>query len=231
MDALYRRIQWKTCQTCGEDWSKLYESGICPACDDKLVAKRQMAEKLEKMVGKYAAANFTFDAFQKLNDGHEETVRALQRFNPEVDNFYLHGPCGVGKTHLAVAVVLAQFESCGGSVAFEKPYTIQRFLRGRPREEEEDAMRILSNKKIFLLDDFGISKSTDFLLEKIYEIIDKRLQEGRNGLIITSNLTFDEINKLSGDDRLSSRINGMCRVLELRGDDFRFERKVEQYPF
>lgn len=41
------------------------------------------------------------------------------------------------------------------------------------------------------------------------------------GLIITSNLSLDNLRARFADDRLTSRIAGMCKILEITGADRR----------
>lgn len=183
------------------------------------------------MVGTHAFTHFRFGTFRDSSITQTEALTACMSFDAEKDNLYLQGPVGVGKTHLAVATILGHYDAAAGSVAFEKPYSFNRYMRNRTAREEEDIIDGLARKHIFVLDDLGLSKASDFTLERLYELIDKRIQNGRNGLVITSNLTFDDINKKTGDDRLTSRLNGMCRVIRIVGNDARFQASIERLPF
>ena len=69
-------------------------------------------------------------------------------------------------------------------------------------------------------------KMTEFLQSNFFEIIDRRVQYRVNGLIITSNLSLDQLVPIVGD-RTVSRIMGLVgrkNMLEFSGKDYRWER-------
>lgn len=66
-----------------------------------------------------------------------------------------------------------------------------------------------------VLDDLGVEKQTDFVKEITYYIINER--EVNNGkIMITSNKGLEHL-----EDRIASRIAGMCEVLYFSGEDRR----------
>lgn len=84
---------------------------------------------------------------------------------------------------------------------------------------EADIIRQFTRARLVVLDDLGAEKTSEFALQSLYIIIDKRYSEMRP-TIITSNLSVDEISEKVGD-RIASRIAGMCKVIELKGKDRR----------
>lgn len=92
-------------------------------------------------------------------------------------------------------------------------------FRKDSERSEADIIRQYSKADLVVLDDLGAEKTSEFALQSLYIIIDKRYSE-MCPTIITSNLTVDEIAEKVGD-RIASRIAGMCRVIELRGRDRR----------
>lgn len=92
-----------------------------------------------------------------------------------------------------------------------------------PREKEREIER-LSNVPVFVVDDLGVQKDTEHALTVLYEILDRRDMNLRHGLIVTSNLPLDMLAKKMGDDRITSRIAGMCRVVKVGWDDHRMKR-------
>ena len=72
------------------------------------------------------------------------------------------------------------------------------------------------------LDDIGSEKATDWALQMLYLLIDRRYSQMLK-TIITSNLTLDQIaDRL--DDRISSRIAGMCKIVSIKGKDRRLAK-------
>lgn len=84
---------------------------------------------------------------------------------------------------------------------------------------EEDIINYYSDVEYLILDDFGAEKSSEFTIQSLYFIIDRRYSSMRT-TIITSNLSLGQISEKVGD-RIASRIAGMCKVIELKGRDRR----------
>jgi len=131
-------------------------------------------------------------------------------------NLFLWGKAGTGKTHLATAII-RQFSN---GIVY-KPQRILRECRFKNPNEEQSAIDKFINLPNILIDDLGVDKSTGFSFSVLYEILDGRDMERKNGLIITSNLSVDNLADRLGDDRICSRIYGMCKIIEITGRDWR----------
>jgi len=134
-------------------------------------------------------------------------------------NLYICGPTGCGKTHLATAIIRKCYPDC----MVVKPMEILRRMRACETAREEGDMLERYAGANLLIDDLGVEKMTEYALQTIYEIIDKRWMAGAGGLIITSNLELDGLSHKLADDRIVSRIAGMCRVITLKGKDWRLD--------
>ncbi len=90
---------------------------------------------------------------------------------------YLHGPTGVGKTHIAVAIAKVQSEK-GGSITFWSVPDLLDNLRHTYSTPNESSFYSLfesvRNCELLILDDFGAQQMTDWALEKLYQIISHR---------------------------------------------------------
>jgi DNA replication protein DnaC len=130
------------------------------------------------------------------------------------------------KTYLAVTL-LKQAKAYEGdrfvTVASLLMELRNSFRKGAVNSDNEvDIIERHANANIIVLDDLGVERSSEFAIQSLYIIIDKRYSEMRP-TIITSNLSLEEIDVKLGD-RIASRIAGMCRVIELKGRDRRLER-------
>lgn len=192
----------------------------CRGCEEKEWQKQmKLKEEYEKkdrdikrLGGLLAYEDFTLEKYD-----NKKAIESCEGF-PDC-NLYIFGAAGTGKTHLATAVVRIYTNA-----VVTKPQRIFRKIRGNGRstaEDEQDAIEKYINQRILVIDDLGVDKRTDYSVSTLYEIIDGRLMNKRNGLIITSNLSLDQLAEKLGDDRIPSRISGLCRIVEIKGTDRR----------
>jgi len=89
-------------------------------------------------------------------------------------------------------------------------------------EPSEGIIARYAETDYLILDDLGAEKATDWAIQMLYVLIDRRERAGNNKIIITSNFTLDEIaEKLS--DRIASRISGMCEIVKFTARDYRLK--------
>ena len=77
----------------------------------------------------------------------------------------------------------------------------------------------LKSCDLLILDDLGVEKASDWVIERLYSLINYRVDEEKS-MIITSNLTVEEI-KTRLNARIASRIYGSCEIVNLVGEDRR----------
>lgn len=82
---------------------------------------------------------------------------------------------------------------------------------------------------LLIIDDFGMERGTEYALEQIYNIIDSRYRS-RKPLIVTTNLTLDEIRHPQGTAhaRIYDRLLEMCVPISYIGVSFRRETAQEK---
>ena len=161
----------------------------------------------------------SYEDYTKEKFENKAILSALRNF-PE-ENYFLYGPAGTGKTHAAVAVLR---EIPNGQLM--RMSRISRWLRRcQTPDEEIDSIKQISELTM-VIDDLGSEKMTDFLQSNFFEIIDRRVQYKIRGLIITSNLSLDQLAPIIGD-RTVSRIMwlvGKNNILEFSGKDYRWQK-------
>lgn len=87
---------------------------------------------------------------------------------------YFHGPTGVGKTHLAVAI--ARHAQANGITPtyWRLPELLDRLrdsYSDRSPETLDDRLGAVKNAELLILDDFCPPKMTDWTLEKLYQLV------------------------------------------------------------
>lgn len=179
---------------------------------------QRQAEQKEKYDIARLGGLLSYEDYTKEKFNNKAILNALRDF-PE-ENYFLYGPAGTGKTHAAVAVLR---EVPNGQVL--RMSRISRWLRRCENPDEEiDVIKRISELTL-LIDDLGSEKMTEFLQSNFFEIIDRRIQYRINGLIITSNLSLDQLAPIIGD-RTVSRIMwlvGKKNILQLSGKDYRWQ--------
>jgi DNA replication protein DnaC len=138
---------------------------------------------------------------------------------------YIHGPVGCGKTHVAYALLKLAHEKKFSSM-FWNVTELLRELRldiGRKENKTHIGQKLLDFRGILFLDDIGAEKLTDWVLEEIYILTNRRYEE-MIPTIFTSNLSLTELaDRIS--ERTVSRIVEMCHVVKLDGKDKRLLKK------
>ena len=128
---------------------------------------------------------FDFAASPKLPAAQIRDLAAL-RWLHSGESILLHGPVGVGKTHIAQALGHLAIRQ-GAEVRFFKTSRVLAHLAGGhadrtwPRRLAE-----LVSPAVLILDDFAMRELTAQQADDLYELISERAQTGRS-LITTSN--------------------------------------------
>ncbi len=159
------------------------------------------------------------------------------------------GFIGTGKTHLAVSVLKAILDKGGTGIFFHFQDLIKKIQNSFNRNVQATESEILEpilNAEVLVLDELGASKPSDWVFDTIAYILNTRYNERRT-TIITTNYpnsdarivpgralsVFEEArealrNETLGDrigERMRSRIQEMCMVVEMIGPDYRKKEK------
>ncbi|HEX3879150.1 MAG TPA: ATP-binding protein, partial [Bryobacteraceae bacterium] len=142
-------------------WRSELDEGICLSCRSDREAKRLQEQEateartalIQLLGGPLPYRDFTFDRFQVTPLNRLAFERARE-FSPALDNLYLWGPCGVGKTHLALAIARRCFEE-SVSVAVLLAAQLSRKIRMKEPFQEQEAINGLASFEALILDDLG----------------------------------------------------------------------------
>jgi len=141
-------------------------------------------------------------------------------------NLLLHGLASRGKTHAAYAVC-ADALAKGMHVVAWTMADLNAALRPGA-EAESDAFREVTTCEVFLLDDLGREKVTDWTLEQLQRVLDAR-NRGRLRTVVTTNLGYDMTTTAGGapgiieryDKPIADRLMDDTVVVKVEGDNLR----------
>jgi DNA replication protein DnaC len=157
-------------------------------------------------------------------------VAATRRFADRIDKgldagrgLWFMGPVGTGKTKLAMLVSKAALEA-GRSVAI---YSLPRLLNEirdthRTDRSHVDLLDRLTAVDLLHVDDVGAERTTDWVLEELYSIVNARYEDERS-MVITTNILDREALCEQISERTVSRLTEMCDELPLLGHDRRMD--------
>lgn len=251
----------ETCPKCqGTSWVMVESGG-------RNLAKRCDCYKQNRSAALLAEANLpqryaecTFANFEVHNDSHKHALKISQQF---VKNFpvqdiglLFQGPCGVGKTHLSVAIINELIRKKGASCYFcdfrELIRNIQNTYSSDSAMTESEVISPVFQKKVLVLDELGAKRTSPWVEETVFYIINNRYNN-KKVTLFTSNYIDEgeeeedkrdpyfkrtEFTKRAEESlvdrigiRLRSRIYEMCKIIDVWGDDYRKKVKQAGYRF
>jgi DNA replication protein DnaC len=149
-------------------------------------------------------------------DGIEENLDAGR-------GLWFEGDVGTGKTTLAMLVSKAALDA-GRSVAiYSLPRLLAEIRKTYDEQSEHSYLELLdrlSRVDLLHIDDLGAEKSSEWVLEQLYSIVNTRYEEQR-ALVVTTNLPYERLLE-EMTPRTVSRLVEICgNPLPLYGHDRR----------
>jgi DNA replication protein DnaC len=176
--------------------------------------------------------------------------RFVESYPLETDGrgLLLTGSIGVGKTHLAVGILQALVGERGATGLFvdyrDLLKQVQNSYNRQVAATELEILAPVFNAEVLVLDELGASKPTDWVWDTVAHILNTRYNDRRTTIITTN---YSNAGPLAGPikeegksareeslgdrigERMRSRLQEMCVVVDMQGDDFR--QKIKRASF
>jgi DNA replication protein DnaC len=231
------------CAGCDDTgWKPIDENGVrrvvrCDCWRERIGQSRLSQANIPRRYQHCTLANFL-----AYNESLERAVAMARRladaFPAAGVGLFLEGQPGVGKTHLAVAVLKQVIEHIGARGLFYDTRELLRLIRSTYdpsiRTTEIEVLHPVLSTDLLVLDDLGAEKTSEWVDETMNLIVNTRYSERRLTLF-TSNYPDipdeTEPNSLLFriGSRMRSRLHEMCEFVVLDAADYR-ERPTNAGP-
>ncbi len=232
------------CTVC-KDSGYIKNQGRCSCYNNKVSKKLMNLSKLDLRLQEENFSKCVFDYYPKTKDPNTglipyDVAKSIYKFaqnnitneTEHIKNMYIYGNVGVGKTFLLNSIAKKALEN-SFSVIYLPSQELFNIINAY---KFHDAFHELANQSFYdflcscdylLIDDLGTEASTNFTQSEFFYILDLRMRTNK-ATIITSNLTLRNLEE-QYSQRISSRISGDFRLLNLLGEDIRKIKKYKSY--
>ncbi len=239
-----------TCPLCHDTgWIVSLETGAPLARRCSCLETRLVPDLLAKSRLPRRYRDCTFDSYKPQDRSQVDALKLSRQFVEQFPGgrtagLLFIGSCGVGKTHLAAAILNELIRGKRLDCVFydfrDLIRDIQSTFGSGSDVSESDILAPVFGCPLLVLDELGAKRSTDWVEETIFYIINQRYNQSRT-TIFTSNYpdaaekeiepvpwgrTTPQLKREEAlvdriGHRLLSRIYEMCRLVEISGPDYR----------
>jgi DNA replication protein DnaC len=223
------------CPLCDDTgWKPVDEQGVrrvvrCDCWRDNIGRQRLEQAKIPTRYQHCTLANFTVYN-ESLQLAQAAACRVAESFPAATRGLLLEGQPGVGKTHLAVAVLKQVIQTTGARGLYYDTRELLRVIRSTYdpsiRTTELEVLRPVMAADILVLDDLGAEKTSEWVEETMNLIVNTRYNERRLTMFTSNYLDIpDETDPNSLlfriGFRMRSRLHEMSESLQLDAADYR----------
>ena len=187
------------CTICdGTGWKPVLDDGVSRVvrCDCWKQQANDRALATARIQRRYSHCELTnFEQhYDSLRDAFRRAVRFVEQF-PVVDKgLLLIGSHGVGKTHLAVAILKTVIRTKGARAFFYETGELLKLVRDTYASDtnEMEVLRPVLDADLLVLDDLGVEKTSEWVQEMLGHVVNIRYSERRPTVFTTNLIDSDD---------------------------------------
>ena len=215
---------------------------ICKCQQEAIMAEEEAIKKRDKMrrISEMRKSGFTDKTLMECTFEHDDgsQPKVLHIAKNYVENFdkmkeggkglLFYGGVGTGKTYAAASIANALIDK--GIPAMVTNFTRIANKLQEKFDKKQTYLDNLNKFDLLVLDDLAAERSTEYMQEIVYNVIDSRYRAGLP-MIITTNLSIESIKKPANatDSRIYDRLLEKCFPVEVKGQSHRRKNIKAEY--
>lgn len=175
-----------------------------------------------------------FSGISNLTRFKDASFERFALISPDVRKAYIHakryaelpkgwliltGPCGCGKTHLAIAIAKKRIAAGDTVLVMTVPDIMDRLRSSFSPSTEQTFDEMFTQMRevdLLVLDDFGAEQGSDWVKEKMFQLFNHRYGKSLPTIVTSNNIHLEGI-----DHRVYSRLHDSELVTLIKMEDAR----------
>lgn len=147
------------------------------------------------------------------------------------ENIILLGQCGVGKTHLAIALAYKAVQNRYKAKFTTIAELLSNANKAKKERKYDSFLKSIINPSVLVIDEIGYFNMNKEEANHFFQIISKRYEKGST--ILTSNLVFSKWTQVFAGDKIVTtaildRVLHHSHIINIQGDSYRLKEKKDQ---